>query len=258
MIDWKNVYAAIWRSKKGILKEVKEIDTICLENLVGIEIQKKQIVDNTKAFIKNLTCNNVLLWGARGTGKSSLIKAVFNEYKNEGLRLIEFAKEDLHDLPEIIDELRLEPYKFIIFCDDLSFEDGDNSYKGLKPILEGSIELPPSNVLIYASSNRRHLVTEYQKDNNLTVVSDTEIHYGDAVEEKISLSDRFGLWISFYQGSFADYLLIVDAYFKDIVCDKEELHKQAKIFATYRASRSGRTAKQFYNFYSQILNGQNA
>lgn len=253
MIDWKNSYAAIWRARKGLLKEVREIDPISLDTLVGIEIQKKQIIDNTVAFLSNLTCNHVLLWGARGTGKSSLIKAVFNAYKNEGLRLIEFAKEDLRDLPEIVDELSVQPYKFIIFCDDLSFEDGDNSYKGLKPILEGSIELPPSNVLIYASSNRRHLVSEYQRDNQLTVIGDKEIHYGDAVEEKISLSDRFGLWLSFYQGSFSDYLKIVDAYFEKLHCNKEELHKQAKIFATYRASRSGRTAKQFYNFYSQIL-----
>jgi predicted AAA+ superfamily ATPase len=256
MIDWSDTYAAIWRSRASQLRAVKQIDTISLEKLVGIDAQKKQIVENTKAFISGFTCNNVLLWGARGTGKSSLIKAVFNEYKNDGLRLIEFAKEDLHDLPEIIDELREEPYKFIIFCDDLSFEDGDNSYKGLKPILEGSIEQPPSNVLVYASSNRRHLVTEYQKDNHLTVVSDTEIHYGDAVEEKISLSDRFGLWISFYHGSLSEYLKIVDMYFEDIPCNKEALHKEAKIFATFRASRSGRTAKQFYNYYSQIIKEQ--
>lgn len=253
MIDWTNTYAALWRCRQAKLKGIKDIDSISLDTLVGIETQKKQIIENTKSFLDGKSCNNVLLWGARGTGKSSLIKAVFNHFKDDGLRIIEFLKDDLLDLPEIIDELRVLPYKFIIFCDDLSFEDGDNSYKGLKPLLEGSIELPPKNMLIYASSNRRHLVTEYQSDNDNTQVSSRHIHYSDSVEEKISLSDRFGLWISFYQGSFADYLIIVDSYFKSIKCDKDELHKQAKIFASYRASRSGRTAKQFFNYYSQVI-----
>lgn len=249
MIDWEKTHAAIWRSRTSKLKAVVDIDVVALETLIGIQRQKKEILDNTQAFVDGRPCNNVLLWGARGTGKSSLIKAVFNHFRHSGLRLIEFAKDDLHSLPEIIDDIRELPYKFIIFCDDLSFEDGDNSYKGLKPLLEGSIELPPKNTLIYASSNRRHLVTEYQSDNNATLVSNGQIHYGDAVEEKISLSDRFGLWISFYQGSFDEYLQIVDAYFKDIECDRQELHKQAKIFASFRASRSGRTAKQFFNHY---------
>lgn len=249
MIDWEKTHAAIWRSRTSKLKAVVDIDVVALETLIGIQRQKKEILDNTQAFVDGRPCNNVLLWGARGTGKSSLIKAVFNHFRHSGLRLIEFAKDDLHSLPEIIDDIRELPYKFIIFCDDLSFEDGDNSYKGLKPLLEGSIELPPKNTLIYASSNRRHLVTEYQSENNATLVSNGQIHYGDAVEEKISLSDRFGLWISFYQGSFDEYLQIVDSYFKDIECDRQELHKQAKIFASFRASRSGRTAKQFFNHY---------
>ncbi|WP_037939965.1 ATP-binding protein [Sulfurospirillum arcachonense] len=253
MIDWQKTYAAIWRPKKMQLKAIEEIDPISLDKLIGIDTQKTQILENTKAFIQNKPCNNVLLWGARGTGKSSLVKAIFNYLKKENLRVIEFAKEDLGDLAEIVDEIRILPYKFIIFCDDLSFEEGDNSYKGLKPILEGSIELPPSNVLIYATSNRRHLVTEYHKDKIGTVVENQEIHYSDTIEEKTSLSDRFGLWISFYQGSFTEYLKIVDSYFIDFNCDKDELHKQAKIFASYRASRSGRTAKQFYNYYSQII-----
>lgn len=253
MINWEMTYAALWRARSEKLKSVLEIDPISLESLVGIDLQKSQIVENTQAFLNGKPCNNVLLWGARGTGKSSLIKAVFNHFKHEGLRLIEFSRDDLSNLPEVIDSIRDTPYKFIIFCDDLSFEEGDNSYKGLKPILEGSIELPPKNTLIYASSNRRHLVTEYHKDNEATQVTNTEIHYSDSVEEKISLSDRFGLWISFYQGSFAEYLVIVDSYFVGVSCDKDELHKQAKIFATYRASRSGRTAKQFYNYYSQLL-----
>ena len=254
MIDWAQNHAAIYRAKSETLRAVREIDPISLDMLVGIEEQKRQIIENTQAFLKGLPCNNVLLWGSRGTGKSSLIKAVFNAYKQEGLRLIEFSKEDLKNLPDIVDEIRESPYKFIIFCDDLSFEEGDNSYKGLKPLLEGSIELPPKNVLVYASSNRRHLVTEFHKDNEGVRVENAQIHYSDAVEEKISLSDRFGLWISFYQGSLKEYLYIVDTYFEGVKVDKEKLHQEAKIFATLRASRSGRCAKQFYNYYMQVLN----
>ncbi len=253
MIDWSNNYAAIWRSRSNKLKTIIDIDSISLEKLIGIETQKNQIVENTEAFINNKPCNNTLLWGARGTGKSSLIKAVFNHYKKDGLRIIEFSKEDLINLPEIIDDIRELPYKFIIFCDDLSFENGDSSYIGLKPILEGSIELPPKNTLIYATSNRRHLINEYHRDNEGILVSSDEIHYSETIEEKISLSDRFGLWISFYQGNLEQYLKIVDSYFQNIDCDKEELHKQAKIFANYRASRSGRTAKQFHNYFSRLV-----
>lgn len=252
MINWDSTYAAIYRPNRG-LKEVTQIDPISLKDLVGIEDQKEKIVQNTLALLEGKPANNTLLWGSRGTGKSSLIKAVFNEYKTKGLRLIEFSKEDLIELPNIIDDIRESKYKFVIFCDDLSFEDGDNSYKGLKPLLEGSIELPPKNVLVYASSNRRHLVTELHKDNEGVVIQNTQIHYSDAVEEKISLSDRFGLWISFYQGSFKEYLEIVDMYFEGVVCDRDELQKEAKIFSTQRASRSGRCAKQFYNYYMQIL-----
>lgn len=253
MIDWKNNDAAIWRHSKNELKTISDIDPVSLQDLVGIETQKDQIIKNTEAFMRGEPSNNALLWGARGTGKSSLIKAVFNHFKKEGLRIIEFSKEDLKSLPEIIDDIRDLPYKFIIFCDDLSFESGDNSYTGLKPILEGSIELPPKNTLIYATSNRRHLIKELQEDNEGVRVTHDEIHYGDSVEEKISLSDRFGLWISFYQGNLEQYLEIVDSYFKGFEGDREALHKQAKIFATYRASRSGRTAKQFYNYFSRLI-----
>ncbi|MDX1808862.1 MAG: ATP-binding protein [Sulfurospirillaceae bacterium] len=253
MIDWTNNYAAIWRHRKNELKAIVDLDPISLQDLVGMDAQKDQILKNTEAFILGEPANNVLLWGARGTGKSSLVKAVFNHYKKDGLRIIEFSKEDLKSLPEIIDDIRDLPYKFIIFCDDLSFESGDNSYTGLKPILEGSIELPPKNTLIYATSNRRHLIKELHEDNEGVKVTHDEIHYGDSVEEKISLSDRFGLWISFYQGNLEQYLEIVDSYFKSFKGDKEELHKQAKIFATYRASRSGRTAKQFYNYFSRLI-----
>jgi predicted AAA+ superfamily ATPase len=252
MIDWNSCYAAIYRAKKEFLKPVKYLEEIGFNNLVGIEKQKNEIITNTERFLQNLPANNVLLWGARGTGKSSLIKAVLNEYKKDGLRLIEIDRDDLDDLIEISDLIREEPYKFIIFCDDLSFEEGEKGYKGLKRILEGSIESPPKNIKIYATSNRRHLITEYHSDNDGTKVgSRGEIHYSDNVEEKISLSDRFGLWLSFYHGNQDDYLNVVDSYFKDYTGDKTELHKEALLFAQRRASKSARTAKQFYNsFYN--------
>lgn len=247
-MDWKNTYAAIYRAKKEALKPVKYLDEITLEDLVGIEKQKEEIVENTQRFLDGLPANNVLLWGARGTGKSSLIKAILNEYKHKGLRLIEIDRDDLDDLIEIADEIRELPYRFIIFCDDLSFEEGEKGYKGLKRILEGSVEKSPENIKIYATSNRRHLITEYQSDNNGTKIgSNGEIHYSDSVEEKISLSDRFGLWLGFYHGSQQEYLNVVDSYFKNYDGDKEALYKQALQFAQRRASKSARTAKQFYN-----------
>lgn len=249
-IDFKNYNAAIWRAKKEYLKPVKHIDNITFDDLVGIKRQKSALVENTERFLNDLPSNNVLLWGARGTGKSSLIKALLNAYASKGLRLIEIDRDDLDDLIEIGDMIRELPYKFIIFCDDLSFEEGEKGYKGLKRILEGSIEAPPKNVKIYATSNRRHLITEYQRDNEGTSVGNNgEIHYSDSVEEKISLSDRFGMWLSFYQGDQAEYLRIVDSYFKEYKGDREHLHAEALHFSQSRASRSGRTAKQFYNSF---------
>lgn len=252
IIDFKTDYAAIWRAKKEFLKPVKQIENITFEDLVGIEMQKKELIKNTERFLQGLPSNNVLLWGARGTGKSSLIKALLNTYKGDGLRIIEIDRDDLDDLIDIADILRDQPYRFIVFCDDLSFEEGEKGYKGLKRILEGSIESPPENIKIYATSNRRHLITEYQRDNEGTKVGNNgEIHYGDSVEEKISLSDRFGLWLSFYHGTQAEYLKVVESYFKDYSGDLEVLHKEALLFAQSRASKSARTAKQFYNSFFQ-------
>lgn len=253
IVDWSNTYAAIYRAKKQTLKPVKYLDEISFEHLVGIDKQKEALIENTQRFLNNLPSNNVLLWGARGTGKSSLIKAVLNRYKTEGLRVIEIDRDDLDDLIEISDVIWEEPYKFIIFCDDLSFEEGEKGYKGLKRILEGSIEATPTNIKIYATSNRRHLITEYQRDNNGTIVgNNAEIHYSDSVEEKISLSDRFGLWLGFYHGTQQEYLKVVESYFKEYKADKEELYKKALQFAQSRASKSARTAKQFYNsFYNK-------
>lgn len=245
-MDWSKTYAAIYRARKDYLKPIFEIDPITLKDLLGMESQKKALYENTLNFIQGKGANHALLWGAKGTGKSSLIKAIFNEFKEQGLRLVELNKEDLFALADIIDEIRLEKFKFILFCDDFSFEKGDQSYKFLKPLLEGSIEKVPDNIIIYASSNRRHLLSESLKDNLHTQISHTELHLSDAAEERLSLSDRFGLWLSFYQGSLEEYLKMVEFYFKDYPYDKDLLHAKAKEFATLRASRSGRTAKQFF------------
>ncbi|NGY11414.1 ATP-binding protein [Campylobacter sp. CFSAN093262] len=252
-MDWDKTYAAIYRSRKDYLKPIIDLDNISLNDLLGMEEQKNVLYQNTLNFIHNKGANHALLWGTKGTGKSSLIKAIFNEFKDKGLRLVELAKDDLFALVDIIDELREQPFKFILFCDDFSFEKNDDSYKFLKPLLEGSIEAPPQNIIIYASSNRRHLLSESMSDNQGVQVAHAELHASDAAEERLSLSDRFGLWLSFYQGNLNEYLKLVDFYFKDIKCDKELLHKKAKEFANLRASRSGRTAKQFYLAFKESI-----
>ena len=245
-ISWNDTPAAIWRQLKGHLRAVKTIDAIQLDQLLGIEDQKAALVRNTEKFIAGLPANNVLLWGSRGTGKSSLIKALLNRFFDQGLRIVEVDKDDLVYLPEIVDEIRDQPQRFIIYCDDLSFEAGEKTYKALKSVLEGSIESPPGNVLIYATSNRRHLMPEYMSENLTSQVVDTEIHHGEAIEEKISLSDRFGLWISFYPFNQDRYLEIVDHYFPNYSGDRKDLHRQAIQFALQRGGRSGRAAYQFY------------
>ena len=253
MIDWNTTAAAIYRRKFGALKGVIDVDFTQLDGLIGIEKQKEELVENTRNFLEGKGANHAILWGARGCGKSSLVKAVFTKFYLEGLRLIELKNDELEMIPEIIYEIRDSSFKFIVFCDDLSFEAGDRSYKFLKPVLEGSIEKAPKNVLVYATSNRRHLISELKSDNEGARVGETELHYSDAVEEKIALSDRFGLWLSFYQGSFADYLKIVDFYFKDFTGDRAMLHELARQYAQLRASRSGRTARQFYLSYKDKI-----
>lgn len=242
--------AAVWRQQKNKLKPVRAIDAVTLDSLIGIDRQKAELVSNTERFIEGKPANNALLWGARGTGKSSLIKALLNEYGSQGLRLVEVFKNDLKNLPEIVDDLRDQSQRFIIYCDDFSFEANDDSYVALKTVLEGSIEQPPENILLYATSNRRHLMPEYMKDNLASEIIDGELHYSDAIEERISLSDRFGLWLSFYQPDQEGFLKIVDSYFPNYQGDRSALHAEAKKFAASRASKSGRTARQFYNYYS--------
>ncbi len=249
-IDWSTTLAAVWRPNKRKLKAITQVDDISLETLIGIDRQKNILIENTERFISGKPSNNALLWGSRGTGKSSLIKAIFNQYSGQNLRIIEVFKEDLHFMHDIVDQIRKQGYYFIIYCDDFAFIAGDHSYSSLKSVLDGSLEAAPANVLLYATSNRRHLIPQTMKENLDSKVIDGELHLSDAIEEKIALSDRFGLSISFHPISKQQYLNIIDAYFPSNDVDRTELHKQAIRFATQKSSRSGRTAKQFFNAYS--------
>ena len=255
--DWQASIAFRYRKRsngRGGLEPVRHVATLGLNDLQEIEGQKEKIQRNTEQFVKGLPANNVLLTGARGTGKSSLIKACLNEYAPHGLRLIEVDKDDLTDLPDIIDMVSERPEKFMIFCDDLSFEDGEPGYKALKSILDGSVAAATPNVLIYATSNRRHLLPEYMKENlTYTHTEDGEVHPGEGVEEKISLSERFGLWVSFYPFSQDEYLTIVAqwlASFGVSAAAIEAAKPEALIWALERGSRSGRVGYQFARDYA--------
>ncbi|MEW8507550.1 MAG: ATP-binding protein [Candidatus Thiodiazotropha sp.] len=250
-IDWNKTIAAIWRPRTGYLRAVENIDRIVLEQLVGIDTQKQQLQHNTERFLSGEGANNALLWGSRGTGKSSLIKAVLNSYHEQGLRLIQVDRNDLIELPEIVDEIRELRQRFIIFCDDLTFDAGEASYRALKSVLDGSIEEPPANVLIYATSNRRHLLPEYMTENREASMVGDDLHLSDTTEEKLALSDRFGLWLSFYPVNWEGYLKIVDSYFQNYAGDRQALHEAAKQFAMARGgTKSGRAARQFFKTYS--------
>ena len=250
--DWDAAIAFRYRkrsSNHGVLEPVRHISVIQFDDLKEIDVQKEKIDRNTKQFVDGKSANNVLLTGARGTGKSSLIKACLNEYAAFGLRLIEVDKADLVDLPDIVDVVSERPEKFIVYCDDLSFEEGEPGYKALKSILDGSISAASSNVLIYATSNRRHLIPEFMKEN-LTYqhTDDGEVHPGEGVEEKISLSERFGLWISFYPFTQDEYLVIVQQWLQFFGVDMHAhpmTKAQSLVWALERGSRSGRVAYQF-------------
>ncbi|HNV92165.1 MAG TPA: ATP-binding protein, partial [Thauera aminoaromatica] len=206
--DWDAAVAFRWQRRHGrtALRPVRAPHRIMLADIQDVDEQKARIDRNTRQFLAGRRANNVLLTGARGTGKSSLIKALLNEYAARGLRLIEVDKTDLVDLPEIVELVAGRPERFILFCDDLSFEEGEDAYKALKSVLDGSVSAMSDNVLIYATSNRRHLMPEYHDENLQARHVDGEVHPGEAVEEKISLSERFGLWISFYPFSQDEYL----------------------------------------------------
>ena len=249
--DWNSAVAFRWRTHgtARYLQPVTRPSTIRLEDLRDIDEQKSRIDANTRQFVAGRPANNVLLTGARGTGKSSLIKACLNAFAPQGLRLIEVDKADLVDLPDLVELVAARPERFIVFCDDLSFDEGEPGYKALKSMLDGSVAQTADNVLIYATSNRRHLLPEYMRENlSYTHTDDGEVHPGEVVEEKISLSERFGLWISFYPFSQREYLAIVAQWLRAFGVDPaaiEAARQESLVWALERGSRSGRVAQQF-------------
>jgi predicted AAA+ superfamily ATPase len=248
--DWNAAVAWRWRRRgsSGWLQPVFQPHRIRLADLKDIDAQKERVAENTRQFVAGYPANNVLLTGARGTGKSSLIKAMLAEFSGQGLRVIEIDKDHLVDLPEVVEQITGRPERFIIFCDDLSFESGEAQYKALKSVLDGSLAMPSENVLVYATSNRRHLMPEYFSENSETRHVDGEIHPGETVEEKISLSDRFGLWVSFYAFDQDAYLEIAAHWVLTLggtLSDAEAFRREALQWALMRGSRSGRSAWHF-------------
>ncbi len=255
--DWGASTAFRYRTRGGSagrLEPVRHVARIRLASLVEVDAQKERIVRNTEQFVAGKAANNVLLTGARGTGKSSLIKACLNEFAPRGLRLIEVDKSDMIDLPDIVDLVAERAERFVIFCDDLSFDEGEPGYKALKSILDGSVAESTDNVLIYATSNRRHLLPEYMKENlSYRHTEDGEVHPGEVVEEKISLSERFGLWVSFYPFSQDEYLAIVAEWLRGFGVGAEPIaaaRQESLVWALERGSRSGRVAYQFARDYA--------
>lgn len=255
--DWNASIAFRYRRRtggQGVISPVQHVGAMSLDSLREIDDQKEKIQRNTAQFVRGGLANNVLLTGARGTGKSSLIRACLQTYAPSGLRLIEVDKADLIDLQDIIELIAARPEKFIIFCDDLSFDDGEPGYKALKSVLDGSVAASTPNVLIYATSNRRHLLPEYMSDNlSYKHTEDGEVHPGEGVEEKISLSERFGLWVSFYPFSQDEYLSIVNQWLTALGFDSaaiEAARSEALLWALERGARSGRVAYQFARDYS--------
>ena len=247
--DW-SAHAYRWRrqGQRAWLQPVRLVAALRLDDLLCIDDQKRVVDANTRQFLAGLPANNVLLWGPRGTGKSSLVKALLNQHAGDGLRLIEIDREHLADLPDVVDLIAARPERYLLFCDDLSFEANDPSYKALKVVLDGSVHATPDNVLVYATSNRRHLLPEQLSDNQSARNIDGEIHHGEAVEEKISLSERFGLWVALHPFSQDEYLAIVASWLNKLGIagePDEETRRAALRWALLHGSRSGRSAWQF-------------
>lgn len=253
-LDWQRCYAARWRREGhgGYLQPLEVNLELRLADLLGIDRQRDQLARNTRQFVAGLPANHTLLWGARGTGKSSLIRALLAEYAGEGLRLIEIERDDLADLPRAVEQLAGQPQRFVMFCDDLSFDSGSDDYRVLKSVLDGSLEQAPDNVVLYATSNRRHLVAERQSDNANWEHVDGELHPSEAAEDKIALSDRFGLWLSFYPFTQDHYLAVVRHWCAALAGKSglqlewsEEADREAIRWASGRGNRNGRCAYQF-------------
>ncbi|MCF5707246.1 DUF815 domain-containing protein [Pseudomonas syringae] len=257
-IDWTQALAARWvrEGRAGYLMPLEVSLDMRLSDLIGVDLQREQLGRNTRQFIDGLPANHALLWGSRGTGKSSLIRALLAEYAPSGLRLIEIERDHLADLPRVVEQLQKLPQRFVLFCDDLSFESGEGDYRVLKSVLDGSLEQAPDNVLLYATSNRRHLVPEKESDNANWQQVDGELHPSEAVEDKIALSDRFGLWLSFYPFTQDHYLNVVEHWITQLALKSglswqrdEELDKAAVRWATGRGNRNGRCAYQFARYW---------
>jgi predicted AAA+ superfamily ATPase len=253
-IDWATCHAANWRRTQfaGTMEPVPSIEAMHLDDLIGIEPQKRMLEENTRQFLAGLPANNALLWGTRGTGKSSVVRALLHAYADQGLRIIQVDKDDLVSLPAIGDEVKRQPWKFIIFSDDLSFESTDPSYKVLKSALDGAVYAMPENVLIYVTSNRRHLVAEYESDNRGAMMVEGEIHHGEAVEEKMSLSGRFGLWVAFHPFSQELYVDVVRRWAEKLALQAgaklgwtKQAEQEAILWSQKKGDRSGRIAYQF-------------
>ncbi|MCO6056853.1 ATP-binding protein [Pseudomonas sp. MOB-449] len=254
VIDWQASLAARWHrdGRSGYLQPLDVSLDLSLADLIGVDAQREQLARNTRQFVNGLPANHALLWGARGTGKSSLVRALLAEHARAGLRLIEIERDHLADLPRVVEQLASLPQRFVLFCDDLSFEAGEGDYRVLKSVLDGSLERAPDNVLLYATSNRRHLVPEKQSDNEHWQMVDGELHPNEAVEDKIALSDRFGLWLSFYPFTQDHFLAVVRHWISVLAVPAsldwawtEELEKQSIRWALGRGNRNGRCAYQF-------------
>ena len=272
-VDWARCIAGHWQRGRwsSAIVGFNDTQSVSLDDLLHVDAQKAALLTNTKQLLAGLPANNALLWGARGTGKSSLVHGVLAAHAGEGLRLVEVGKDALVDMAQVIESLADQPYHFIIFCDDLSFEEDDASYKSLKSVLEGSVLARTKNVVIYATSNRRHLLAEKNSDNARSALVDGELHHGEAVEEKISLSDRFGLWLSFYPVRQDEYLDMVSRAVEKLVrqfasaqgssddFQPESYRQEALRWALGRGVRNGRSAEHFARHWvgQQLLKQQN-